>query len=86
MRSLRHNHLISPDKYPDTKSHQSELRRLVPAYARVSDYLASISRNSYGAGTSYEVERVKEMLSEISRYRCIGDDNVYSIVVSDPES
>jgi hypothetical protein len=85
-KSLRHNHLVSPDQYPGVISHLSELRRLVAGYVRVSEYLASISRNEYGSGKSYGVERIKEMLSEIARYRFIGEDNVYTVMVSDPES
>ena len=67
-RTLRHNHLISPDKYPGMISHHSELRRLVSAYVRVSDYLGSISRHNYVAGEFYKVEHIKAMLSEIGRY------------------
>lgn len=85
-RSLRHNHLIRPDKYPGIASQLSELQRLVPSYVRVSEYMASISRNKYGSGRSDEVERTKELLAEIARYRFIGDDNdIYEIVVLDPE-
>jgi hypothetical protein len=85
-RSLRHNHLLPPDQYPGIITHLAELRRLVSGYIRVSEYLASISRNEYGFGSSYEVERSKELLSEIARYQFIGDDNVYRITVSDPAS
>lgn len=83
-RSLRHNHLISPEHYPGIVSHLAELQRLLSSYVRVSAYLSSISRNRYGAGGSVEVWRLKELLAEIARYRFIGDDNVYRIAVSDP--
>lgn len=85
-RSLRHNHLIPPDQYPGIISHLSELRRLVSGYVRVSEYLASISKNGYGAGQSYEVERSKELLAEIDRYRFEGNDSVYTITESDRTS
>ena len=83
-RSLRHNHLIPPDQYPGIISHLSELQRFVSSYMRVSEYLTSISRNAYTAGGSVEVERLKEVLAEITRYQFIGDENVYRITVSDP--
>lgn len=83
-RSLRHNHLISPDQYPGLVSHLAELHRLLSSYIRVSEYLSSISRNRYGAGGSVEVWRLKELLTEIARYHFHSDDNVYRIVVSDP--
>jgi len=47
--------------------------------------MASISRNEYGSGRSYEVERTKELLSEIARYQFNGDDNIYEIVILDPK-
>lgn len=83
-KSLRHNHLISPDRYLGLSGHLSELRRLVSGYTRVSDYLASISVNDYGAGKSYEVEHIKEILADTARYRFSGDDPVYEITVVDP--
>jgi hypothetical protein len=85
-RSLRHNHLIPPDQYPGVISYLAELRRLVSGYIRVSEYLASISRNEYGSGSSSEVERSRELLTDIARYRFIGDGNVYTITISDPAS
>ena len=78
-RSLRHNHLIPPDQYPGIISHLADLKKLVSGYVRVSEYLASISRNAYGSGGSNEVKRLKEVLAEIARYRFTGDDNVYSL-------
>lgn len=85
-RSLRHNHLIPPDQYPGIMSHLSDLQKHISSYVRVSEYLSSISVNPYGAGSSVEVERLKELLAEIARYRFTGNDTVYSITVSDPAS
>lgn len=85
-RSLRHNHLIPPDQHPGIVSHLAELRRLLSGYIRVSEYLASISKNEYGSGSSYEVERSRALLTEIARYRFVGDDNVYTITISDAAS
>jgi len=85
-KSLRHNHLISPDQYPGVISHLSELRRLVSGYLRVSAYMSSISRNRYTSGSSVEEVTIREMLTDIGRYQFIGDENVYSITVSDPTS
>lgn len=85
-RSLRHNHRIPSDKHSGVASQLSELQRLVPSYVRVPEYRASISRNKYGSGRSYEIERTKEPLAEIARYRFIGGDhNIYEIVVLDPD-
>ena len=85
-RSLRHNHLISPDRYPGMISHLSDLQRHVSSFVRVSEYLASISQNTYGAGGSYEVNRIKEVLAEIARYRFVGDETIYTIAITDPAS
>ncbi len=62
------------------------LQRLVSGYVRVSEYLASISRNTYGAGGSYEANRIKEVLAEITRYRFVGDETIYTIAITDPAS
>ncbi len=43
----------------------------------------AISGNEYGCGASYEDERLRESLTEITRYRFIGDDNVYKITIPD---
>lgn len=85
-KSLRHNHLVAPDEYPGVISHLSELRRLVSSYLRVSQFMASISQNTYGAGGSVEDQTLSEVLADIARYRFIGDENVYSITVSEPAS
>lgn len=85
-RSLRHNHLVPPDHYPGIISHLADLQRLVSGFVQISEYLSSISRNSYTGGRTIELERLKGLLAEIARYRFLGDDNVYTIIVSDSVS
>ena len=83
-KSLRHNHLISPDEYPGIISRLSELQRLVSGYLRVAAYMVSISRNSYTSMSLVEEQTIGEMLTDIARYRFVGNEHIYSITVSDP--
>jgi hypothetical protein len=85
-RTLRHNHLISPDQYPGVPSQLDELQRLGSSFVRISEYLSSVSKNPYTASRSVEVERLKELLAQISQYKFEGTDAVYTITVSDTAS
>jgi hypothetical protein len=67
-KSLRTNHLIYPKEYPGVPSGLLEVRELVGAYLRVSDYLRSISLNSYTAQESIDVENIRKLTAEIAKY------------------
>ena len=66
-------------------SHLSDLKGHVLGYVRISEYLNTISKNEYTAGSSYEVEHIEETLSEIARYQFEGD-SVYTLTIADPTS
>jgi hypothetical protein len=83
--SLRHNHLIPPDEYPGVPSALAEMRELVGAYIRISDYLSTISTNPYTAGKHAEVEHVRELLTGISKYRFHGNNYVYDVILDAKE-
>ena len=68
VKSLRHNHLISPSTYPGVPDSLAKLKELVSGYLRLSDYLKSISVNPYTSGGSVEVEEIRGYLTEISHY------------------
>lgn len=68
VKSLRHNHLISPSTYPGIPDSLANLVELVGGYLRLADYLKSISVNPYTAGGSVETEEIRDYLAEISRY------------------
>jgi hypothetical protein len=84
-RSLRHNHLIPPAEYPGVPSSLSKMRDLVGAYIRISDYLRTISTNPYTAGETTEVERIRELLTSISKYRFPGNNYVYDVILDTKE-
>jgi hypothetical protein len=84
-KSLRHNHLIPPNEYPGIPSALAEMRELVGAFLRVSDYLKTISMNPYTKGESTNVEEIRESLTRISRYRFDGNNYVYDVTISEAE-
>jgi len=49
VKSLRHNHLISPEQYPGVPNMAEDTREFVGAFLAISRYLRSISRNEYTA-------------------------------------
>ena len=79
VKSLRHNHLISPDEYPGVPSAVVDTRELVGAFLAVSRYLKSISRNEYTASDSYENAELEKSLEDIGRYSFVGNEDVYSV-------
>ena len=83
--SLRHNHLIPPDEYPGVPSSLTEMRELVGAYIRISDYLSAISTNPYTAGKYEGVEYIRELLTRVSKYRFHGNNYVYNVILDTKE-
>jgi hypothetical protein len=84
-KSLRHNHLIPPDEYPGVPSSLAEMRELIGAYLRVSDYLSAISINPYTASKCSNVENVQDLLTRISKYRFDGNNYVYDVILDKKE-
>jgi len=64
-----------------------KMKELVPGYVKVSEYLSSISVNSYTAGRSTETTEIQEHIKEISRFRftVLGTSNdIYEIEYDGP--
>ena len=80
-KSLRHNHLIHPKEFPGVPKYISNMRDLVRAFLRLSDYLRKISVNDYTRRKSTNVESVRKLLSRVCKYQFNGD-MVYSITVA----
>ena len=78
-KSLRHNHLIEPSDLPGVPSLVADALDLVACYVDLVHYSSSISNNDYTAGPFWDVERIKEQLQQISRYRFKGSNWVYEV-------
>jgi hypothetical protein len=83
VKSLRHNHLISPPEYPGVPDTLATTIRLVSHYVRVSEYLRSISINPYTGGTSTDVAEIRKFLRDIGRYHFKGHNHAYTIAEKD---
>ena len=81
-KSLRHNHLISPDEYPGVPSSVREVTELVRAFLLVSDHLKAVSLNPYTSSRSVNVEDIRASLEMLRRYQFDGSNIVYTIVLA----
>lgn len=79
IKSLRHNHLISPAEYPGAPGAATDAVQFVGHYLAISKYLKSISLNPSTSLASYEDSKLDHLLLDISEYRFKGDQNSYSI-------
>jgi hypothetical protein len=79
VKSLRHNHLISPDEYPGVPGAAHDAMEFVGYYLAISRYLESISLNTRTGQPSAEDKELDLLLFDISRYRFKGDQIVYSV-------
>lgn len=69
VKSLRHNHLVSPSSYPGVPDSINKTKELISGYLRLTEYLRGISMNPYTSGSSTETEEIRMYLEEISRYK-----------------
>lgn len=74
-KSLRHNHLISPENYPSVPKEVEFLLGRMEDYLLISKYLASISINNYTKGGSVEDDEINSLLKEIKKYKFTYDGN-----------
>jgi hypothetical protein len=79
VKSLRHNHLISPAEYPGVPSAIQDLVELVTSFIAISRYLNSISVNAYTASGSYEIAETGKILFRISQFLIVGSESIYTI-------
>jgi NAD(P)-dependent dehydrogenase (short-subunit alcohol dehydrogenase family) len=80
-KSLRHNHLISPDEYPGVPSELRDTIDLVSAFLLVHDHLRAISLNPYTRGKSLDVEEITQALAGLKRFTVDGNSHVYTIAM-----
>ncbi|MFQ4135754.1 hypothetical protein PGN35_005490 [Nodosilinea sp. PGN35] len=80
-KTLRHNHLISPETYPGVPDTLIRMKNLVRGYLKVQEYLRSISLNSYTSSFSDEGRQIQDFLREIDIYHFEGSTDIYSIEI-----
>jgi hypothetical protein len=80
LKSLRHNHLISPDEYPGVPDSISLMLKLTAGYQRLSDYLTRISINRYTRGIDTEWLLTTKRLRVVERYKFSGSHDVYEVI------
>ena len=79
-KSLRHNHLISPEEYPDVASTLRDAIELVSAFLTVSDYLREISINPSTKEMCGDNEDARDSLIALKKIRLEDQLHLYKIV------
>jgi hypothetical protein len=79
LKSLRHNHLISPDEYPGVPDSIAEMLKLTAGYTRLADYIRRISLNPYTRRASSDWQEALEKLRIVGRYKFSGSRMVYDV-------
>jgi len=74
-KSLRHNHLISPAHYPTVPKEIEFMLTQLNGYLSISDYLRSISKNEYTAGSSEHDTEIQELLDKVKKYKFTYEEN-----------
>jgi len=80
-KSLRHNHLISPENYSTIPGVIDHMMNQLEGYLTVSKYMRSISKNDYTSGSSVEDLEIQGCLEQVKRYKFVYEENgeVYDI-------
>ncbi len=81
VKTLRHNHLISPKDYPGVPDSVADTVKHLEAYNKLAKYLAGISQNPYTSSTSELEENISELLREIKSFKFEGGPMVYSVAL-----
>jgi hypothetical protein len=79
LKTLRHNHLISPEMYPGVPDSIGSMLNLVPGYFRISKYLSTISRNSYTKGDDGNMALVPGYIEEVEEFEFTVDGELYEV-------
>jgi hypothetical protein len=79
VKTLRHNHLISPDEYPGVPDNVTSVIKQVSGYMKLKEYLAQMSKNPYTASASEEDQTLKNLLYELRRFKFRGGPMVYDV-------
>ena len=78
VKTLRHNHLISPKEYPGVPDGVASVLKHVGGYIKVAKYLARVSQNPYTSSSS-EAAGLSSTLREIERFKFVGGPMVYTV-------
>ena len=68
IKSLRHNHLISPENYKSLPKEIEQMLELVQGYLELSDYLNDISLNEYTKGKLTHNDEILEYLLNVRSF------------------
>ncbi|MCR1810462.1 hypothetical protein [Sulfurospirillum sp. hDNRA2] len=81
VKSLRHNHLISPESYPTVPKEIEHMLMQLNGYLIVSKYLRTISHNNYTRGVSYHDSEIENFLKKINKYKFSynGNGEIYNL-------
>ena len=74
-KSLRHNHLISPEYHPTVPKEIEHMLMQLHGYLGVSSYLRSISKNEYTSGSSFHDTEIQNFLEKVEMYQFRYEDN-----------
>jgi hypothetical protein len=68
-KSLRHNHLISPEYYESVPLDFQRCIQFCEHYYILDSALRKVSKNEYLKGSSYEMNRIAELTSQLRKYQ-----------------
>jgi hypothetical protein len=78
VKTLRHNHLISPDEYPGVPDSVANVSKYVGHYISVVEYLAKVSKNPYTSSAS-DADAFKGTMRELKRFIFDGGTMIYGV-------
>jgi hypothetical protein len=79
LKSLRHNHLISPPEYPGVPDSIASMLKLTAGYTRLVDYVRRISKNPYTRAADHDWQEACASLRTVGRYRFTGGPTAYEV-------
>ncbi len=82
VKTLRHNHLISPKDYPGVPDSVSGAIKHLEAYNKLAKYLVAICQNPYTSSISDSEEHFSHLLREVRRFKFEGGPMVYSVTLA----
>lgn len=81
IKTLRHNHLISPEEHPSVPKAIDFMVEQLKGYLDLANYLQKISKNDYTASGSTHDDEIQKYLNKIKRYYFSyrGEGQIYSL-------
>lgn len=78
VKTLRHNHLISPNEYPGVPDSVANVVAHISGFINLVKYLARVSQNPYTSCLS-DAEALKRLLRDLKRFKFRGGPTVYAV-------